>query len=86
MKAWEPFSKHLLEQIVSRHQKIVFILLGANAQKRMEGLDLSNHRVLKFPHPSPLSAYRGFFGSKVFSKTNQALDEMGRDTINWQLP
>lgn len=81
MKEWEPFSKHLLQQIAKRREGLVWILLGANAQKRVEDIDLGNHHIIKAPHPSPLSAYRGFFGSKIFSEANKRLDH----PIDWKL-
>ena len=85
MKEWEPFSKHLLQQIAERKEGLVWILLGANAQKRVKDIDLSKHHTIKAPHPSPLSAYRGFFGSKVFSRTNKLLRESHKRAINWEL-
>jgi uracil-DNA glycosylase len=84
MKVWEPFSKHLLKEIALSHEGLVWILLGANAQKRVKGIDLSQHHVIKAPHPSPLSAYRGFFGSKIFSRTNQKLS-VNRQKMNWKI-
>lgn len=85
MKTWEPFSKHLLKQISERHKGLVFILLGANAQSRVKDLDLGNHYIIEAPHPSPLSAYRGFFGSKIFSRSNQYLAQEDKKPIKWKL-
>jgi uracil-DNA glycosylase len=84
-KLWKGFTRHLLEEIAQRHNSLVFILLGNNAKERIKGIDLSEHHVITSPHPSPLSAYRGFFGSKIFSKTNQALEEDNSSAINWRL-
>ena len=85
MKLWEPFSAHLLSEINRRHPKLIFILLGANARERMSEVKLLDQQVISAPHPSPLSAYRGFFGSRIFSKTNKALENMGQDPIDWRL-
>ena len=63
----------------------MFILWGAPAQRKAAMLDNPNHLILKSPHPSPLSAYRGFFGSRPFSKTNQFLEAHGRRPIDWQI-
>ncbi|MBO5688924.1 MAG: uracil-DNA glycosylase, partial [Lentisphaeria bacterium] len=63
----------------------VFILWGSDAQKKRPLIDESKHRVLAGAHPSPLSAYRGFFGSRPFSRTNALLQELGREPVNWDL-
>ncbi len=65
---------------------VVFILWGKAAQNKLALIDQSKNVVIMSPHPSPLSASRGFFGSKPFSKTNAALEAMGETPIDWQLP
>jgi len=69
----------------SQYDGLVFILWGGHAQKKGEGIDRNRHLVLEGPHPSPLSAYRGFFGCKHFSKANAYLESRGKTPINWQL-
>ncbi|MDG4812053.1 uracil-DNA glycosylase [Hydrogenovibrio sp. 3SP14C1] len=85
-RGWEQFTDAIIDALASQRQNIVFILWGAYAQKKGKIINPAHHLVLKSPHPSPLSAYRGFFGSKPFSKTNQYLSEHNLPHINWQLP
>ena len=82
---WEIFTDRVIETINEKLEHIVFILWGSYAQKKGSKIDTSKHFILKAPHPSPLSAYRGFFGSKPFSKTNEYLQSVGKAPINWQL-
>lgn len=82
---WKDFTKHLLEEISGKHTNLVFILLGNHAKKQIKDIDLSEHHIIVAPHPSPLSAYRGFFGSKIFSKTNKILKDTGQKEIDWRL-
>ena len=84
-KGWETFTDAIINTVNDKKEHVVFILWGANAQKKQDAIDTSKHRIIKSVHPSPLSAYRGFFGSKPFSKTNTYLEEFGNETINWQL-
>jgi len=80
---WEKFTDAVIRQISSQKKGIVFLLWGAFAQKKMELIDLKKHTVLCSVHPSPLSAYRGFFGCKHFSKTNEILISQNQKPINW---
>ena len=82
-RGWEEFTDAVIHRVAEEKEHIVFILWGSYAQKKGEFIDTFKHRVLKSPHPSPLSSYRGFFGSKPFSKTNQYLQQTGQTTINW---
>lgn len=82
---WEIFTDRIIDIINEKLENIVFILWGAYAQKKGAKIDSSKHFILKAPHPSPLSAYRGFFGSKPFSKTNNYLINNGKTPIKWQL-
>jgi uracil-DNA glycosylase len=82
---WEIFTDKVIEQLNSQADKIVFLLWGAHAQKKGKNINPEKHFILNAPHPSPLSAHRGFFGSKPFSKTNQLLTSIGKKTINWHL-
>jgi uracil-DNA glycosylase len=84
-KGWEKFTDKIIEVINQNCQNVVFILWGAYAQKKGASIDGSKHLVLKAPHPSPLSAYRGFFGSRPFSTLNGYLQSVGKEGINWQL-
>lgn len=83
---WERFTDEVLRMVNQQQQRVVFILWGASARKKRSLVDLSRHTVLEAPHPSPLSAHRGFFGTKPFSATNAALVEAGRSPIDWRLP
>ncbi|MCO4781785.1 MAG: uracil-DNA glycosylase [Candidatus Cloacimonetes bacterium] len=83
-KGWENFTDQILEQLCTTHSNLVFILWGKDAQKK-EKLIVGDHLVLKSAHPSPLAAYRGFFGSKPFSKVNDYLSRVNKKKINWAL-
>ena len=83
---WEEFTLNVVKFLNAREKPMVFILWGRNAIEKEKYIDASRHLVLKSPHPSPLSAYRGFFGSKPFSKTNAFLVSTGQDPIDWQIP
>ncbi|CAM4028435.1 uracil-DNA glycosylase [Pseudoalteromonas byunsanensis] len=82
---WERFTDVVIEQLNTHRDGIVFLLWGAHAQKKGKNIDKHRHYVLHAPHPSPLSVHRGFFGCQHFSKTNQLLQEMGKQPINWQV-
>lgn len=82
-KGWEIFTNEIIKQLSARKDPIVFILWGSNAQS-FEPIIEKQHMVLKAPHPSPLSAYRGFFGCKHFSKANGFLVKMGKEPIDWR--
>lgn len=85
-KGWEKFTDVIVHKLAEQRDHLVFILWGAYAQKKGKFIDREKHLVLESPHPSPLSAYRGFFGSKPFSKSNTYLQNIGKSPINWQLP
>ncbi|NLY09072.1 MAG: uracil-DNA glycosylase [Tissierellia bacterium] len=80
---WEEFTDKIILSLNERKEGIVFILWGAHAGEKSKLIDKPQHKILKSPHPSPLSAYRGFFGSRPFSKTNELLIQMGREPIQW---
>lgn len=82
---WEEFTDAAIMALNSQDRPIVFILWGAPAQRKARMLDNPKHLILKAPHPSPLSAYRGFFGSKPFSQTNDFLKAHGIEPIDWQI-
>lgn len=85
-RGWENFTDHVIDVLNERREHIVFILWGAYAQKKGQRIDQNKHLVLKAAHPSPLAANRGgFFGCKVFSKTNNYLKQHGIEPIDWQL-
>jgi uracil-DNA glycosylase len=84
-KGWENFTDAVIAALNDRPQPVVFLLWGAYAQKKQQLIDPSRHRILTAAHPSPLSVKK-FFGSKPFSKANQALVELGQSPIDWQLP
>ena len=84
-KGWEVLTDLAISSLNKKEQPVVFILWGTEAQKKRFLIDENKHFVLTSVHPSPLAAYRGFFGSKPFSKTNQLLTNSGQKKINWQL-
>jgi len=85
-KGWEDVTDQLLRTLSAESQGIVFVLWGKTAQAKKKMLSLTGHRVVEAAHPSPLSASRGFFGSRPFSTINQLLGEMGREPIQWYKP
>ncbi|MBE9401150.1 uracil-DNA glycosylase [Acinetobacter albensis] len=85
-QGWEDFTDHVIDVLNEQCEHIVFILWGAYAQRKGQRIDPNKHLILKAAHPSPLAANRGgFFGCKVFSKTNNYLKQNGIEPINWQL-
>lgn len=84
-KGWEIFTDTVVDVLSSQKKDLVFILWGAPSQKKAARVDRTKHHVITSPHPSPLSSYRGFFGSKPFSKTNEFLVSHSLKPINWQL-
>lgn len=83
---WERFTDKVIEQLNSHRENLVFLLWGSHAQKKGRFIDRHKHCVLTAPHPSPLSAYRGFLGCRHFSQANAYLRANGIEEINWQLP
>ena len=83
---WEIFTDDVIKLLNTREDPVIFVLWGANARRKKEFIDLSRHYVLEAPHPSPLSASRGFFGCKHFSKINKILKDLGKEPIDWQIP
>ncbi|MFE4351173.1 uracil-DNA glycosylase [Peribacillus butanolivorans] len=84
-KGWEIFTNQVIRLLNDRQKPVVFILWGRPAQTKIPLIDESRHKIITSVHPSPLSATRGFFGSKPFSKTNQLLKEMGESPIDWEI-
>lgn len=84
-RGWERFTDQVIRTLSQQREHLVFILWGAPAQKKASLIDETKHLILKAPHPSPLSSYRGFFGSKPFSKANAFLAQWGMAPINWNL-
>lgn len=82
-RGWERFTDQALHQLGQERQGLVFILWGSYAQKKGAFLDESQHLIIKSPHPSPLSAYRGFFGSRPFSRANAYLASLGQPAVDW---
>ncbi len=85
-KGWETFTDKTITLLNDRCKGLVFILWGSYAQKKGAFIDTSKHCVIKSPHPSPLSAHRGFFGSRPFSRVNEYLVDEGLGPIDWRLP
>ena len=84
-KGWEYFTDACIEALDREREHLVFLLWGSYAQAKGRLIDGKRHRILKAPHPSPLSAHRGFLGCGHFSSTNQYLEETGQTPIDWQL-
>lgn len=84
-QGWETFTDRVIHVLNQEREGLVFILWGSYAQKKAAFVDPSRHLVIKGVHPSPLSAHRGFLGSKPFSKTNEYLEKIGRTPIDWQI-
>ena len=82
---WENFTDSIIEKLSSSYSNLIFVLWGGQAQKKSVLIDETKHLVIKSPHPSPLSSYRGFFGSRPFSKINNYLDSYNIKKIDWRL-
>ncbi len=82
-KGWEIFTDNIIKKLSERKEPMVFILWGNYARSKKELIDIKKHFVIESVHPSPLSASRGFFGSKPFSQTNKYLEQLGYEKINW---
>jgi len=82
-KGWEEFTDAAIRHLATEREHLVFILWGAYAQRKGESIDANKHLILKSPHPSPLSAHRGFFGNKHFSRANNYLKAHGKQPIDW---
>ena len=85
-KGWEKFTDHIIELLNAREKPLAFILWGAPARRKKAMITNARHFIVESPHPSPLSAYNGFFGSRPFSRVNEFLEKTGQVPVNWQLP
>ncbi|MGI2748583.1 uracil-DNA glycosylase [Bacillus cytotoxicus] len=85
-KGWEQFTDRVIELLNEREKPVIFILWGRHAQAKKKRITNPNHYIIESVHPSPLSASRGFFGSKPFSKVNHFLSNIGEKEIDWQIP
>lgn len=83
---WESFTDEVIKVVDARGERVVFILWGAHARKKKSLVTNPRHVIIEGPHPSPLSAHNGFFGSRPFSRANVALVEAGREPVDWSLP
>ena len=84
-KGWEEFTDSVIQNISQKKEGVIFLLWGRFAQDKAELIDKNKHHILTAPHPSPFSAYTGFFGCKHFSKTNALLAKQGLTEINWKI-
>jgi uracil-DNA glycosylase len=84
-QGWETFTDQVIRAVNDKSDQVVFILWGASARRKKALVDTSRHTIIESPHPSPLSAHRGFFGSRPFSRANAALVEAGLAPIDWTL-
>ena len=85
-RGWEQFTDHIIELLNDHEKPIVFILWGSPARRKKSMITNEQHLIIESPHPSPLSAYRGFFGSRPFSRCNNFLKANGETPIDWQMP
>ncbi|MCP4691974.1 MAG: uracil-DNA glycosylase [Desulfobacterales bacterium] len=85
-KGWETFTDRVIDELNRKRDNLVFLLWGGPAGKKADQIDDARHLILKAPHPSPLSAYRGFPGCRHFSRTNAYLKEKGIEPIHWSIP
>ena len=84
-KGWEEFTNSVIQNISQKKEGVIFLLWGSFAQDKAELIDKNKHHILTAPHPSPFSAYRGFFGCNHFSKTNKLLVDQGLKEIDWKI-
>lgn len=84
-RGWETFTDEVIDVVAARPDPVVFILWGNHARKKKDRIDTSRHTIIESPHPSPFSANNGFFGSRPFSRTNDALVAMDHERIDWDL-
>ena len=84
-RGWETFTDEVIRTVSAKDHPVVFILWGAYARRKRALIDTSRHTIIESAHPSPLSAHNGFFGSKPFSRTNDALRAAGLDPVDWRL-
>ena len=82
-KGWEIFTDNIIKYLNDREDPVIFLLWGSFARSKKYLITNKRHYILEAPHPSPLSAYRGFFGSKPFSKINKILKDNGKEEIKW---
>lgn len=85
-KGWEKFTDRIIQLLNERQRPVVFVLWGSHAQAKASMINLSKHYIIQTAHPSPLSAHRGFFGSRPYSKINSKLRMWGEQEIDWQIP
>jgi uracil-DNA glycosylase len=85
-KGWERFTDRVIEVVNDKPERVVFILWGSAARQKKAFVDTTRHVVIESPHPSPLSAHKGFFGTRPFSRANAALVDAGREPIDWCIP
>ncbi|SDH93342.1 Uracil-DNA glycosylase [Pseudomonas benzenivorans] len=85
-KGWQHFTDKVIEVVSEQRPHLVFLLWGSHAQSKQRLIDPSKHLILRSPHPSPLSAHRGFIGNGHFSRTNKFLEQQGLAPIDWRLP
>lgn len=85
-KGWETFTDAVIRKVNEKSERVVFVLWGNHAKKKKKWIDTSRHAIIESAHPSPLSAKRGFFGSRPFSAINRSLEEAGLEAIDWRIP
>lgn len=85
-KGWEIFTDNIIKLLNERQDPVIFVLWGNNARSKKKLIDTQKHYIIESAHPSPLSASRGFFGSKPFSKINEILISLGKMPLDWQIP
>jgi uracil-DNA glycosylase len=84
-KGWETFTDQVIRAVNAKSERVVFVLWGSSARRKKPLIDTTRHAIVESPHPSPLSAHNGFFGSRPFSRANAALVEAGIEPVDWSL-
>lgn len=85
-RGWETFTDQVIRAVSAKEDRVAFILWGASARRKRDLVDRSRHVIIESAHPSPLSAHNGFFGSRPFSRANDALVAAGREPVDWRIP
>jgi uracil-DNA glycosylase len=85
-RGWETFTDQVIRTVAAKSSRVVFLLWGASSRKKKDLIDSERHTIIESAHPSPLSAHNGFFGSRPFSRTNDALRKSGQEPIDWTIP
>ena len=84
-RGWETFTDEVIKAVSAKDEMVAFVLWGSSARRKKDLIDTTRHFIVESAHPSPLAAHRGFFGSRPFSRINEALVAAGREPVDWSL-